>query len=439
MGAAADSVTLSGVLTSTTLTAGTGADSIVVNANVASGYFDISAGSSGADDTLNFLPSSVSVVSTTIKGGAGTDQISLYGANDVVLDVSSMDSVFGGTGADTLLFTGSVLKSSIVAGSGNDSIVMAGTGMTGNTIDLGVGTDTIKFTTATNADDVTVTSTTISGAKSLTYEKAATAVGITTGAGADVVVFEGAVSGAGVISTNSGNDSIQFLKSAAFTGGANLGAGADSVYGADVISNSTISGAAGKDTFLISTLSNAAIYGGSDQDSVNITGSLYGATIDFGAGHRLFSLTVGATNSTIAGGVGNDTFLVASSNLKTASKIDGGAGKDSVSFGGVLSGGSVVGGADNDTLNFSAAVNNNAIVSGDAGSDLLLFSSTIATAVSMAVRALTASFLRVRSLTAPLTSELIKTHSLFLLLQRVQPSLLALETTLLSSPLVQTS
>ena len=33
-----------------------------------------------------------------------------------------------------------------------------------------------------------------------------------------------------------------------------------------------------------------------------------------------------------------------------------------------------------DTLNFAAGVNNNAIVSGDAGSDVLLFSSTVATA-----------------------------------------------------------
>ena len=61
---------------------------------------------------------------------------------------------------------------------------------------------------------------------------------------------------------------------------------------------------------MISTLSNAAIYGGSEKDSVNITGSLYGATIDFGAGNELFSLTVGSSNSTIAGGAGNDTFKV---------------------------------------------------------------------------------------------------------------------------------
>ena len=270
LGGAGDTVTLSGALTSTSVNAGGGDDSIVIKANMASASLEAGAGS----DTLNFLPSSVSLVATTIKGGAGADNISLYGANDVVLDVVSGDSVFGGTGADTLLFTGSVLNSSIQAGSGSDSIVMSGSGMTGNTIDLGVGTDTIKFTEATNADIVTVTNTTITGAKSLTYEKAATAAVITTGAGADVVIFEGAVSGAANIATNSGNDSIQFLKSAEFTGGLNLGAGADSVYGADVISNSTISGAAGKDTFLISTLSEAIIYGGSDQD-FNIA-TLYG-------------------------------------------------------------------------------------------------------------------------------------------------------------------
>ena len=59
--------------------------------------------------------------------------------------------------------------------------------MTGNTIDLGVGTDTIKFTAATNADTVTVTNTTISGAKTLIYEKDAATPAITTGAGADLV------------------------------------------------------------------------------------------------------------------------------------------------------------------------------------------------------------------------------------------------------------
>ena len=76
--------------------------------------------------------------------------------------------MFGGTGADTLLFS-SVLEELDSGGSGSDSIVMAG--VTGNTIDLGLGTDTIKFTAATNADTITVTSTTVTGDKSVTYEK----------------------------------------------------------------------------------------------------------------------------------------------------------------------------------------------------------------------------------------------------------------------------
>ena len=108
-------------------------------------------GGSGAD-TLNFTAGSASILGTTIKGGEGSDNISLYGANDVVFDIASNDLVFGGTEADTLLFTGSVVNTSIQAGSGNDSIVMSGTGMTGNSIDLGVGVDTVKFTETTNAD-----------------------------------------------------------------------------------------------------------------------------------------------------------------------------------------------------------------------------------------------------------------------------------------------
>ena len=228
--------------------------------------------------------SSVSAASTTIKGTAGTDKISLYGASDVVFDVSTGDSIFGGTGADTMLFTGSVVSTSLFAGSGADSIVMSGDSMSSDYIDLGSGVDTLKFTKASINDSVIV-ATTISGAKSITYEKAVTSAVITTAAGADVVIFEDALSGTGTISTHSGNDSIQFLKSAGLSI-ADLGAGSDSVYGADVISTGSISGGAGADTFLISTLSNAAIYGGTGKDSINITGSLYGATVDFGASNE---------------------------------------------------------------------------------------------------------------------------------------------------------
>ena len=99
---------------------------------------------------------------------------------------------------------------------------MSGTGpssaMTGNTIDLGVGVDTLLFTTATTNDTVTLTSTTITGAKSITYQDTATGAAITTGAGADKIIFQDLASGLAAISTNSGNDSIQFLKAGYVTG-----------------------------------------------------------------------------------------------------------------------------------------------------------------------------------------------------------------------------
>ena len=49
----ADSITLTGALTSTSVTAGAGNDSILVKANVASGYLDVSA---AGNDTLNCWP-----------------------------------------------------------------------------------------------------------------------------------------------------------------------------------------------------------------------------------------------------------------------------------------------------------------------------------------------------------------------------------------------
>ena len=100
LGSTADTITLTGALTSTSVTAGGGADSLVVKANVSSGYFDISGGTS---DTLIFQ--SVSAVGTTIKGGLDADLVSLYGANDLVLNNFSGDTLMAGTGADTLLFT----------------------------------------------------------------------------------------------------------------------------------------------------------------------------------------------------------------------------------------------------------------------------------------------------------------------------------------------
>ena len=90
--------------------------------------------------------------------------------------------------------------------------------MTGNTIDLGVGVDTLLFTTATTNDTVTLTSTTITGAKSITYQDTATGAAITTGAGADKMVFQDLAFRSCCDQHQQWNDSIQFLKAGYVTG-----------------------------------------------------------------------------------------------------------------------------------------------------------------------------------------------------------------------------
>ena len=185
------------------MTAGGGADSLVVKANVSSGYFDISGGTS---DTLIFQ--SVSAVGTTIKGGLDADLVSLYGANDLVLNNFSGDTLMAGTGADTLLFTVSATNTSIAAGSGADLITMAGSSAQGgNTINLGVGADTVVFTETTSNDTVTVSSVSISSsnAKYVTYQGTATGAAITTAAGADVVGVQDLATDLSAINTPSGN------------------------------------------------------------------------------------------------------------------------------------------------------------------------------------------------------------------------------------------
>ena len=121
----ADSLTLTGALTGTTLKAGTGELILwLLRPTYSAGLIKA--------DRVQILSISLlappASLEPLLRVMRRIDKISLYGANDVVFDIASTDSIFGGTGADTMLFTGTVLSNSIQAGSGNDSIVMSGDG-----------------------------------------------------------------------------------------------------------------------------------------------------------------------------------------------------------------------------------------------------------------------------------------------------------------------
>ena len=144
----ADTVTLTGALTSTTLKAGDGDDSIVHQSNVSAGLIS------------RWTPGRILLTSLLILQASWEPPLRVIQVK--TKSVSTAETMLSLT---LRLMTTSSLElvqipcslpvqsfiTSIQAGSGNDSIVMAGVGvtsnqMTGNTIDLGVGTDTIKFT-----------------------------------------------------------------------------------------------------------------------------------------------------------------------------------------------------------------------------------------------------------------------------------------------------
>ena len=110
-GALGDSLTLTGELTGTSVNGAAGADSFVVKSTM------LSASLQGGDaaDTFDFTAGSASIVDTTIKGGNGADNISLYGASDVIFDIALVTS-FWWYGCRHSALHWSVLNNSIHAG-----------------------------------------------------------------------------------------------------------------------------------------------------------------------------------------------------------------------------------------------------------------------------------------------------------------------------------
>ena len=101
----------------------------------------------------------------------------------------------------------------------------------------------------------------------------------------------------------------------------------------------------------------------------------FAGSVDLESDADLFTLSVGASSTTILGGQNADT-LVFSGQL-TASSISGGDHNDSISISSeITSGNSIAGGSGADTLIFSAGVSQS-LVSGDAGSDSISFNGLV--------------------------------------------------------------
>ena len=282
-----DVIQLSGLtLLNSTLQGGAGADNISGAAHIFSGSF-VKGGD--GNDTINLL-SGGAIGGSTVHGGNGADSVTI---SDNLLYSAEMGM---GAGADTLLISnsGAMASANILGGGGGDSIVLSGHAAGGGSIISGEGLS-------------------INGDSNVN------------GGGADTIRFEGTLSGASTVRGKGGADTITINSGFAATGGQVLGnAGGDTI-----VIGSHVGGAVS---------GNYLIGGGQGNDSITFSGT-----------------TTGAMGLSIVGGGGVDSIVV-----------DGGANGVAAN---VFSG-QIIGGAGADLVDFAtAAFGSGAFIQFDAASE----------------------------------------------------------------------
>jgi hypothetical protein len=266
-------------------------------------------GNEGAD-SLNISAAAFTI--GKVAGGADNDNLQLHG-----LGASTLTTVHGGKGADTIIFSAA-----------------SGVSFTNGVINGNEGHDLITFTTA--AGVYTTTRLSLGKGNDTLALTAGIDLGgsVIGGAGNDRIVGQIDALAALRIEGDSladpeaaGNDTITLSASTFLTGSLiQGGAGADVVTlsGAAGFNGSTLNGNAGHDSITINANAGTAIYlgGGEGNDTITVNGGAF--TGGFG---------------TLVGGDGTDVINVSANSLTgQGGTVIGGAGADTINLGSVLSG-----------------------------------------------------------------------------------------------------
>ncbi len=373
---------------------GSGSDQTTGDSAIVTGFENLNASALGAALTVTGS-SAGNVITTgsgndTVDGAGGSDVISTGGGNDLVTYRGSETSIDGGTGVNSLILTsaafvnlanadqtsgdavavsnfqhvdgsslsvaltltGSSTANTISGGSGNDTIDGAGGA---DTVDAGAGNDTVtERGSETSIDGGLGNDTLIVAAGSgVTAVNLAVAAGSdqTTGDGASVANFESfdgsaltaaltvtGSSGANSLVTGSGADTIN---GGGGTDAINAGGGNDTVTynGAET----SIDGGSGTNTLVLASATTVQL-NDLDQTSGDSTFVSNFLNIDGSALAAGVAITGTASNNVITGGSGADTINGAGG----SDVITAGAGDDTVSYHGVES--TLSGGSGSDTL-----------------------------------------------------------------------------------------
>ena len=279
----------------------------------------------------------------SIQAGTGSDTL-----NFSATTLTGITKIDGGSGNDTI--TGSAAADTIVGGAGNDTL-RGGDG--GDTYQVGTGQsfDNIQDTGASGTDTIAATAANV-------------AIGLQSGFGPASGIEQISSGGfAGVsIQGGTGNDTLDF-SATTLTGITKIdgGAGNDTItdsVAADTIvggaGNDTLRGGDGGDTYQVGVghgFDNIQDTGASGTDAVTATAAnvVIGLQSGFGPASGIEEISAnGFAGVSIAAGTGNDTLDFSTTTLTGITKIDGGAGNDTIT--GSAAADTIVGGAGNDTL-----------------------------------------------------------------------------------------
>jgi Ca2+-binding RTX toxin-like protein len=351
------------------------------------------------NDILN-APGSVT---TDVQGLQGNDTITLQlekdianagqGADSILLNVTgaAKNTVFGGTGSDTITIGTAVLTNStfIQGQDGNDSISLAGGA--GFSVNNGVfvsgnkGNDTIAITAA-------ATLATVQGGQdsdSLNFGAGGTSSAIRGGKGKDTLNLSVTQTFTGT--TITANEGFDVISATGLVGTTTLlggGKGGDSIAIGEGAIASVVGGFLNDTITSFGTFGGGVIYG--DKTGVTTGSGLTGSSAD---GNDLISFTAGSTEAaTIYGSGGNDTIdlltpsaivvdggnnadVIGSTTLSVligASTLAGGSGHDTIKFA-TLASAMVFGGNGIDSIVGATASALNASINGGSGADSITF------------------------------------------------------------------
>lgn len=338
----------------------------------------------------------------SIDGGLGTDTISAL-ANSTVIGLSSLTGVeavsagaftgvyvSGSTNADSLDFTGATLTgiTKIDGGAGNDTVLgsagadtILGSGGDDSLQGAG-GNDSFQYTGTSNGFDAVDGG---SGSDTIAALANSTVIGLSSLTGVEAV-SAGSFTGV-YVSGSANNDSLDFT-AATLTGITKIDGGTG---------NDTILGSAGNDTILGSG-GDDSLNGGGGNDTLQYTGTSNGFdAVDGGSGTDTISAlanstVIGLSSLTgveavsagsftgvyVAGSANADSLDFSTATLTAITKIDGGAGNDTINGSAAAdtilgSGGddSIAAGGGNDVIQYTGTTNGFDAIDGGAGTDTL--------------------------------------------------------------------